>query len=175
VAVRIEGYLVEGKLAAALREIVGDRWTGTELKVSGTRRRWDMGFVDGDRRVVVEFDGDEHYRNTIKIKADREKDAVAASEGLRVVRIPYWVQLDSVTFRHFFGFDAEIEQNFPHGFITTKIFPASFCELGALRFTRELADLPPVVREGVRGSLRDRAVEHGIEYVVPSALRHLVP
>lgn len=169
-AVRIDGYLTEAKLAAALRQIVGAGWSGVELKVAGTKRRWDMGFERDGRRVVVEYDGDEHYRNTMKIKADREKDAAAKAEGLVVVRIPYWVQLDRVTFRYYFGFDADIEQDFQHGFITTKIFPASFCELGIARFERELADLPGVVRHAVISSLHERAAEHGVEFVIPSSM-----
>lgn len=172
--VRVAGYLVEQKLATLLRQLVGERWSGVELKVAGTRRRWDMGFASDQGQVVVEFDGDEHYRNTLKIKADQEKDTVAATLGIRVVRVPYWVQLDSATFRHFFGFEAEIEQDFQHGFITTKIFPASFCELGVERFRRELAELPPVARKGVIESLRARAGEHGLDYVLPSKLRYLL-
>lgn len=170
-AVKIEGYLTEQRLAAALRAIVGDGWRGSELRVEGTKRRWDMGFEREAHRVVVEFDGDEHYRNTLKIKADREKDAVAAGADVQVVRIPYWVQLTSETFRHYFGFDAEIEQDFRHGFITTKIFPASFCELGIERFERELRTLPRDVADAVHASLRERAEEHGPEFVVPRALR----
>jgi hypothetical protein len=173
-AVRIEGHLTQEKLAVALREIVGERWTGVELRVSGTKRRWDMGYTDGDRRVVVEYDGDEHYRNALKIKADREKDAVAQSQGLRIVRVPYWVQLDTVTCRYFFGLDADIEQDFPHGFVTTKIFPASFCEKGIARFERELDELPVVVRMNVIASLRDRVAEHGAEWVLPSRLAAIV-
>jgi hypothetical protein len=166
--VHIKGYLTEAKLAAALKQIVGSRWSGVELRVADTKRRWDMGFVNGDRRVVVEYDGDEQYRNTMKIKADREKDAVATAEGIQVVRVPYWVQLDRLTLRHYFNFDAEIEQNFPHGFVTTEIFPASFCPLGLERFERELARLPVVVRDAVVRSLQDRAAKHGAEYVLPS-------
>lgn len=166
--------MVQEKLAEALRQIVGDRWTGVELKVGGTRRRWDMGFTHEHKRVVVEFDGDEHYRHTMKIKVDREKDAAALAEGLRVVRVPYWVQLDRPTFRHLFGFDADIETDFPHGFITTKVFPASFCELGVDRFKRELSAMPPGTQAAVVASLRDRAREHGAEYVVPTALLDLL-
>lgn len=168
--VNIEGYLTEARLAAALRQIVGDRWSGVELKIAGSKRRWDMGFHEAGRRVVVEYDGDEHYRNTLKIKADREKDALAVASGLTVVRIPYWVQLDRVTVRHYFGFDAEISQSFPHGFISTKLFPASFCELGLARFECELSSLPTVVREAVVRSLTDRIAEYGREWVVPAAM-----
>ena len=52
--------------------------------------------------------------------------------------LPYWIQLDTATLAHFFSLDVKIEQSFPHGFITTKLFPASFCELGIERFRAEL-------------------------------------
>ena len=54
------------------------------------------------------------------------------------MRFPYWVQLDNFTLKHYFDLDAKIEQSFPHGFITTKLFPASFCELGIKRFRAEI-------------------------------------
>ena len=171
----IDGYLTEQKLARALAEILGERWGGSELRVPESRRRWDMWFTrDGDRRVVVEYDGDEHYRNTLKIKADAEKDAAAQQHGFQVVRVPYWVQLDTMMLRHWFGIDAEIQQDFRHGFIVTKLFPASFCAMGIARFQRELAALPVVVCAAVIKSLRDRAQEHGVEYVVPRGMEGLL-
>ena len=88
--------------------------------------------------------------------------------------LPYWVQLDNITVRHYFGVEAEIGQNFPHGFITTKYFPASFCELGIARFIQELQSLPTQVKTAVVDSLRERVKEHGMEYVVPSPLRYLI-
>lgn len=173
-SVIIEGYLTEEKLAKALSEVVGSRWGGTQLRVEGTKRRWDMWFVQGAGKVVVEFDGDEHYRNTLKLKVDQEKDAIASEHGLRVVRIPYWVQLDAVTSRHYFGIEADIRQDFPHGFIVTKVFPASYCEMGIERFKTELAGLPETVRAAVVKSLGERAKEHGLEYVLPSSLIGLI-
>ena len=99
----IEGYLTEGKLAAALRGITGPRWVGEQVNLPGTRRRCDMAFHRAGELVLVEYDGDEHYRHTMKIKADREKDFAATATGLRLVRVPYWVQLDTVTLMHYFG------------------------------------------------------------------------
>jgi len=165
--VRIEGYLTQSKLEEVLQEIVGDAWLGAELVVPGTRRRWDMAFSHNGCTTIVEYDGDEHYCNTLKIKADLEKDRAAAGMGYRVVRIPYWVQLTKDTLHHYFGFDAEIEQDFPHGFITTKIFPASFCPLGIRRFLREIEALPAGVRDSVLASLGERAKQYGEEYVIP--------
>ena len=170
----IEGYLTQRKLSAALQQIVGDAWAGDEINVPGSKRRWDMAYRADDTIVVVEYDGDEHYRNSIRIKVDREKDEVAAAAGYRIVRFPYWVQLDETTLPHYFGLSAAIEQDFPHGFITTKLFPASFCELGIERFRSEVDGLPAKVRDDVIQSLRDRAEEHGIEFVMPNGLRSLL-
>lgn len=167
----IESYLTEAKLAVAIAQLVGDAWVGGQVKLPGSRRRFDLAFLEHGTTVLVEYDGDEHYRDTMKIKADRQKDALAAENGMRLVRVPYWVQLDQTMARHWFGLEAEIEQSFPHGFISTKLFPASFCDLGIARFRRELDSLPATVRDGVVASLRERIAEHGIEYVLPAELR----
>ena len=167
--------VVQVKLEAALLQIVGrDAWLGRELKVPNSRRRWDMAYQMSGQTTIVEFDGDAHYWNSLKVKIDVEKDAVAREFGYQVVRVPYWVQLTTQTLAHYFRLSAEIEQNFPHGFISTKVFPASFSELGVSRFRSELASLPRDVAEAVVASLRDRAQEHGAEYVLPSSLRHLL-
>jgi hypothetical protein len=172
--ITIQGYLTEGKLGAALKELLADRWLGSQISMSGTRQRWDMSCRLEGVVAVVEYDGDEHYRHSIKMKGERAKDAVARAAGYQVIRFPYWIQLDAVTLQRFFGISAIVHQSFPHGFITTKLFPASFCELGIARFRAELIALPEVVRENVLKSLRERVSEHGLEYVLPSGLAHII-
>lgn len=175
IEIAIDGYLLQGKLADALRTIVGsDSWKGSEIPVPGTRRRWDMGYEIGGVRTVVEFDGDAHYRDSLKIKTDIEKDDLARKSQISVVRFPYWVQLTKETLLHYFGLRANVRQDFPHGFITTKIFPASFCSLGIERFRKEFESLPDSVQNAVANSLRDRAKEYGACYVVPNELRHIL-
>ena len=95
--IQIDGYLVQKKLERALIAVVGQAaWRGREVRVvTGSRRRWDMVYEDPSGMVAVEFDGDEHYRHTLKIKTDREKDELARRAGYKVVRFPYWVQLSS--------------------------------------------------------------------------------
>ena len=99
---------------------------------------------------------------------------IARSQGHRLVRFPYWVQLDNFTLKHYFGLEAKIERSFPHGFITTKLLPASFCELGIERFRSELLALPQNVRDAVISSLRERVSEYGLQYVLPKALVDLL-
>jgi hypothetical protein len=173
-AVVIQGYLTESKLAQALQQLVPDGWLGVNIAVSTGRQRWDMSYQHDGKIVVVEFDGDEHYRHSLKIKSDLAKNEIARAQGHRLIRFPYWVQLDSVTLQHYFDLKACIQQSFPHGFITTKLFPASFCELGVERFRSELLRLPASVRRAVISSLRERVAEHGLQYVLPSSLRQIV-
>ena len=172
--VKIEGYLTESKLAKALKELLPDRWLGDQVGVANGRQRWDMSCQLDSIITVVEYDGDEHYRHSIKIKGDRAKDEIAKTQNYRVVRFPYWIQLDSLTLKHFFGLEAQVEQSFPHGFITTKLFPASFCELGIERFRAELRALPLSIREAVISSLRERVAEHGLQYVLPTSLVDII-
>jgi very-short-patch-repair endonuclease len=128
--VSIDGYLDQGKLEGAFRQVVGEAaWRGSEVRVEPRRFKWDMVFEWGGARIAVEYDGDEHYRHSLKVKADREKDALARSSGIKVVRFPYWVQLTTETLRHYFDLEAQVVQDFAHGFITTKIFPASSASL----------------------------------------------
>ena len=169
-----KNYTTQTTLASTLAQIFRDSWKGDEIVVPGSRRRWDMAYSDGTQIVVVEYDGDEHYRHSIKIKVDQEKDMAAATEGYRVVRFPYWVQLDTSTLWHYFKVERNLHTDFPHGFITTKHFPASFCELGIERFRTELASLPHPVSSAVVDSLRARTEEHGLQYVLPSTLRYLI-
>ena len=173
--ITIEGYLLQGKLEATLKQMVGEEcWRGRELRLPDSRRRWDMAYEIQGHTTVVEFDGDQHYWDSLKIKVDTEKDSVARSLGYSVVRIPYWVQLTSETAEYYFGIRTQILQDFPHGFITTKVFPASFSEMGISRFSREFLALPENTKNAVLSSLRDRAQDHGAEYVLPSSLRHIL-
>ena len=171
--IRIEGYLLQSKLSTALQQILPEGWLGDEVPVAGCRRRWDMSYQRDGRITVVEFDGDDHYRNSLIIKADRQKDEIARAQGYKVIRFPYWVHLDNVTLPYYFGLKGDIDQSFPHGFIVTKIFPASYCEMGIERFRAELFALPIIVRDAVAGSLRDRVAEHGLQYVLPASLQDI--
>lgn len=174
--IEIAGYFTQDKLETALQEAVGNKaWRGREIVVPGSRRRWDMAYEIEGHTTVVEFDGDVHYCNSLKIKIDGEKDAVAAQLGYAVVRFPYWVQLTTETLQHFFGLSRHIDQDFPHGFITTKVFPASFSELGLTRFVKELNALPSATRESVVQSLRDRVKEYrAVKWVLPTKLKALL-
>lgn len=172
-----DGYLVEDKLVRIVQEVVGDRFEGKQTKVAeGRRYKWDCTYIGtGGRRVCVEFDGARHYTNLRTIKSDEEKNALAASQGHIVIRIPYWVQLTDQTVKHYFGWDAEVSQDFQHGFIaSTAHSPSYYCELGLQRFRNELESLPISVRRDVVASLRHRVGDQDQKWVVPDSLGDLI-
>jgi hypothetical protein len=181
--VKYEGYLTQQKLASLLKEALKDKYTSfiEEQKVAGKPRcRWDiyMTFPDG-REIAVEFDGDQHYRDTLVMKLDLEKEDLADEARIEVVRIPYWVQLTDETAKHYFGdlFDGiHIEQDYPHGFIKSKVFPASYCAMGVERFMAELHDLPYDIFVEILMNLFDHAFEkaYAPEFVIPGAMAYLL-
>ena len=68
--IAISSYLTQSKLAEALQQLVPDGWLGNEVAIPGTRQRWDMAYRRNGQITVVEYDGDEHYRHSIKIKTE---------------------------------------------------------------------------------------------------------
>ena len=175
-SVIVDGFLIQEKLEVALKAIVGYGWKGREIVIPGTQKRWDMAFEKNGQTFIIEYDGDEHYRNSLAIKTDKHKDLIARNLGFITVRIPYWIQLTNETFIHYFGFDANINiiQSFPHGFITTVFFPASYCEMGIDRFINEINILPDNVKNSVIKSLKKKVKIYGVEYILPKQLRSLI-
>ena len=166
-------HLIQATLASALKKIVGEEnWLGEEVRVPDTRYRWDMMFKANGKTFVVEFDGDSHYRDSLVIRKDREKDEIAKKMGYTVVRVPYFVQLTTETLHHWFGLDADIVQEFPHGFIKSKVYPASFCAMGVWRFEYEVYHLPFPVFTAIMDSLFDRTDElnYNLNYTFGEAL-----
>ena len=168
----IKGHLNPRNVVPFLKEIVdyvGGQWNGVEQKlIEGRQLRYDLAFRYASKAFTVDWDGPDHYQNDPKLIKDEEKDELARKQGFRVVRIPYWLQLDSVMLKFYSQIDVVIDRKpcrftdfqkrkrievFPHGFITTKVRTASFCPKGIERFKRELDSLPVVVREEVMRSL----------------------
>jgi hypothetical protein len=153
-------YLTQASLGRFLQERVDPAIVAGQL-IPGVSRRYRPDFRSERHRLIVEFDGDEHYRSAKKILGDEERDRALACVGYRIVRIPYFVQLTRVVIATLFG-EIAIHHgdflNFPHGFIAkTVVMPADFCELGITRFEADLERFS-YIRQEILESLR-RAIE----------------
>ena len=127
-------YLTQTKLQELLSQHFQIK---KEVPVKDSRFRSDIQVDHDGVKYAVEFDGDSHYCDVNVMNRDVRKDRLLTEQGFNVVRIPYWVQLDNITFRMFFRFDfpSEIVNHYPHGFIDKKAkTPAFFCVNGMYKF-----------------------------------------
>lgn len=136
----INNWLNEDKLGKALEIIFpGENFIHDKaVPNSGTRKRPD--YRCDNLKLIVEFDGSQHYTDVKWCYDDNEKDSAYTNMGYRIVRVPYFVQLSKDTIEHLFGVSIEFKQVFPHGFIVDKneVLPADFCSLGYERFLRDI-------------------------------------
>ena len=122
-------------------------------------------FVSHNKKLVVEFDGYQHYTNPETILRDYRKDSVLTALHYTIIRIPYFVQLDKTVMKMLFGKYIDVEPydcvDFPHGFIDAKaVLPAHFCSLGIQRFTADMIRFQ-YIEHHIEESLRKRIAEIG--------------
>lgn len=156
-------YLTEALLGHFLHDRV-DREVIANRPVPGSGRRLQPDYRCDRLRLIVEFDGDAHYRSTKTIIGDADRDSLFTSLGYGVVRIPYFVQLTTPVIADLFGDLARDHSDFldfSHGFIaSTVIMPADFCELGLARFEADLRRFD-YIRDDILESLRRAVKERG--------------
>jgi hypothetical protein len=93
-------YLTESLLGRFLSERLDVNVVANQ-SVPGPGRRLQPDYRSDRHRLIVEFDGDAHYRSTRTIIGDAEQDAFFTGLGYRVIRIPYFVQLNDLCHSRF--------------------------------------------------------------------------
>jgi very-short-patch-repair endonuclease len=156
-------YLTEISLGQLLRKRVDTTFVANQ-PVRDLGRRFRPDYHSEAHKLVVEFDGDQHYRSARVILGDVERDAFFTENGFHVIRIPYFVQLSRAVIAHLSGDIANATSdflNFPHGFIaSTVVMPADFCELGIARFEDDLERFG-YIAGAILESLREAAAARG--------------
>lgn len=132
-------FLTEQKLAKFLVDRIDPSIIHNQ-PINNTRTRPD--FRSDQLKFIVQFDGFRHYSDPKQILKDLQDDELFLSLKYTIIRIPYFVQLDEVIIKKLFGIyttNLIPISDFPHGFISNKaLLPASFCELGIIRFINDL-------------------------------------
>lgn len=156
-------YLDEQSLGHFLRERL-DRETVSNALVPGIMRRFRPDYRSERHKLIVEFDGDQHYRSAKHVINDEARDQILTAAGYRVVCIPYFVQMTELVIEKLFGtlvYNQARFKDFPHGFIAdTVIFPADFSELGVERFLKDLSCFT-AIRADILASLERAATAKG--------------
>ena len=142
-------------------------------------------------RIIVEFDGIDHYAKPLRIHKDRERDEEFKSLSIDVVRIPYWIQLSKDNVNYLFSkleFSGakvcmehemcELKYSFfddGHTDFGLSISPAAMCPLGFERFCNEVVGYPSQTQEILEEDLSlvsDACME---KYHIEAAIKDLNP
>ncbi|QDR73651.1 DUF559 domain-containing protein (plasmid) [Limosilactobacillus reuteri] len=131
------------------------------------RKAWDHYIIINGQKVLVEFDGSQHYKEVKQYLKDFRYTDAAEKLGYRVVRIPYFIQLDNELIKYYFGFDLKntiVEHTFLQSFRVNgkaeipefkntlasefkntmhyaSVLPTDYCVFGVQRFKKEIDDL----------------------------------
>lgn len=108
-----------------------------------TRRRPD--YRSDTLKLIIEFDGLQHYTNPQNILNDQEAKKFYESYGYKVVRIPYFIQLSNNAVKILFGVDVEkflFDESIPSLGVKGKNTPAFLCPAGIERMKNELLKFP---------------------------------
>ncbi|MBO4441668.1 DUF559 domain-containing protein [bacterium] len=94
-------------------------------------------------KLIIEFDGLQHYTNPKNIEKDDKNTKIYKSCGYKVVRIPYFIQLTNKAVEQMFGvkvkeplFDGKIPS------LSISNSPAFLCPAGLQRMAEEFAKFP---------------------------------
>jgi len=168
-------YLNEEFLGEVLKHVFPDNTFIRDKTVpnSNSRRRPD--YRCDELNLIVEFDGDRHYKEASKIKSEREKVLLYESMGYKVVRIPYFIQLDKRVIELLFGKKINNFYEYPQGFISKLAAnPCDYCEMGVKKFLCDL-DRFSVVKDEVIKSLISKIKETGdIDLVLPESIKQII-
>lgn len=104
--------------------------------------------------LIIEVDGLPHYQATHAVIEDSLRDKYFTKFGYKIVRIPYWLQLNHDYIQHIFNIDAPDSCELTYSFFDTQqpkslqdnpgisVCIGSMCEAGRYRFLQEFANLP---------------------------------
>lgn len=152
----IKEYLTEELLKNFLRERSKLEFIhNKQILINGIRFRPD--FRSTDNTVIIEFDGHHHYHVPERILRDSMMKSYCGDNGIKLIRIPYFIQLNSQKIiKHIFGDlvkDNSPFNDYPHGFIDEKaMLPNEFSTIGSTRYALELSNLPSSISEEIEES-----------------------
>lgn len=96
-------------------------------------------------KLIVEFDGLQHYTSPANIRRDIENTLLYESLGYKVVRIPYFIQLTNIAVKTLFCVSIEerlFDESIPSIGPKSQNTPAYLCYSGIQRMARDFSRFP---------------------------------
>jgi hypothetical protein len=113
--------------------------------IEGSNRRIRPDYRCDSLRLIIEFDGVQHYQQPDTIRKDYENQAFYESLGYKVVRIPYFIQLTNDVIKQMFGVDVSepmFDPTVPSMGKKGRNSPAYCCYAGLKRMADEFKKYP---------------------------------
>lgn len=126
---------------------VHDKALGLTVNNKVCRKRPD--YRSEKLKLIVEFDGIQHYTMPDRIKNDVLSTKFYESLGYKVVRIPYFIQLTNKAVKYFFNVDVKeplFNENIHSMDKNDRNTPAFLCGAGVLRMIEEFKYHPEQYR-----------------------------
>ena len=126
---------------------VHDKALGLTVNNKVCRKRPD--YRSEKLKLIVEFDGIQHYTMPDRIKNDVLSTKFYESLGYKVVRIPYFIQLTNKAVKYFFNVDVKeplFNENIHSMDKNDRNTPAFLCGAGVLRMIEEFKHRPEQYR-----------------------------
>ena len=160
--INFNNYLTEQNLSNYLQYIFpNSNWIHNKCFLN---YKFRPDYVEYSLKIILEFDGPTHYTNPKIILNDYKKEDIIKKEGYKLIRIPFFVQLDKITINKLFNRNVINGCNYKQGFISkekTLRLPSEFCELGVERFKKDLINFN-YLKEDILKSLYDRIQENNL-------------
>ena len=113
------------------------------IENSNSKRRPD--YRSETLKLIVEFDGLNHYTNPLVILNDKSSTLFYENLGYKVVRIPYFIQLTTTAIKILFGVEMNtslFDGKIPSLSVKSKNTPAFLCKAGVERMIEEFKKFP---------------------------------
>lgn len=96
-------------------------------------------------KLIIEFNGLQHYQKPDIILKDREKEKCYTDLGYKVVQIPFFIQLTNKAVKTLFNVDVKeplFDESIPSLLACDKCTPAYLCTMGIKRMAAEFLPFP---------------------------------
>lgn len=114
-------------------------------EINGQRYKKRPDYRSESLRIIIEFDGLQHYTNPDIIEKDIASTNLYNSFGYKVVRIPYFIQLTNKAVKTMFKIEVPEElfdEKFPSLSTMGRNSPAYLCPAGVKRMAEEFKKFP---------------------------------
>lgn len=114
-------------------------------KRGGESYRIRPDYLCEEEKLIIEFDGLQHYTNPLNIRKDMVNQAIYESFGFKVIRIPYFLNLTNEVVREMFGIKLHgeiFDPNLPSMSVKWQNTPAFCCYEGLLRMAEDFKRYP---------------------------------